>query len=105
MGDALDKELEEINLKAQGDNKQLQLLAELIDKNIYKNYKLWPSNYIAYDLLNNSNVFNEKYTEREKRQFERRIERRVTRDNKVALKNFLAMYANPVKNNIKYFDK
>jgi len=103
LGDVLDNELEEINIGNQVDNKQLQLLAELIDKNIYKNYKLWPSNYIAYDLLNKSAIFSEKYTEREKRQFERRIERRVTRDNEVALNNFLAMYANPVKNNLKYF--
>jgi len=101
----LDEELDEIKLENHTLNKQLQLLSELIDKHIYTHYKLWPSNYIAYDLLNDSDTYKAKYTEREKRQFERRIERRVDANNKIALENFLAMYANPVKNSTQQFGK
>lgn len=105
LGSVLDEELDVIREAGYPVNKQIQLLAELIDKHIYKNYKLWPSNYIAYDLLNNSDMFENKYTDREKRQFERRITRRVEANNKVALDSFLAMYANPVKNNLEHFGK
>ena len=38
------------------------------------------------------------YTDKEKRQFERRVERRIDASDAVAFKNFLAMYANPVCN-------
>lgn len=48
-----------------------------IDQKIYKNYKLWPANYIASDLLNNSNKYGDYYTLKEKRQFERRLNRRI----------------------------
>ncbi|NAS32169.1 1-acyl-sn-glycerol-3-phosphate acyltransferase [Flavobacteriaceae bacterium R38] len=100
LGRVLDEELNAIKAKKYPVNKQIQLLTELIDEHIYKEYKLWPSNYVAYDLLNGSDGFKSKYTEREKRQFERRIERRVKTGNKIALENFLAMYANPVKNSM-----
>ena len=104
LGNVLDIELDKISEDADSPNQQIQMIADLIDKRIYKNYRLWPSNYIAYDLLNNTDKFIEKYSDQEKRQFERRIERRVALNNDVALKNFLAMYANPVINFVKHFD-
>lgn len=79
-------------------NDQLKEVASLIDKAIYKNYKLWPSNYIAYDLLKNEERFVDEYTEKEKRQFDRRISRRVDVKNPLALNSYLLMYANPVIN-------
>ncbi|WP_340075192.1 1-acyl-sn-glycerol-3-phosphate acyltransferase [Leptobacterium sp. I13] len=101
VGEVLNKELEGIKNSKEPSNKQFQLLAELIDGHIHKNYKLWASNYIAYDLLHNKNQFEEEYSKKEKRQFERRLERRVEEGNRVALENFLRMYANPVINKIK----
>lgn len=98
VGDLLDKELDEIGSSGEPTNKQYQMLADVVDRQIHQNYKLWPSNYIAYDLLYATNRFSSEYTEKAKRQFDRRIERRVEENNEVALQNFLAMYANPVKN-------
>lgn len=79
-------------------NDQLKEVSTLIDNAIYRNYKLWPANYIAYDLLKNENRFEDKYTEKEKRQFDRRISRRVDVKNPLALNSYLLMYANPVIN-------
>lgn len=79
-------------------NDQLKEIAGRIDQSIYKNFKLWPANYIAYDLLKGEEKFSEKYSEKEKRQFERRISRRVDMKNPLALNSYLLMYANPVIN-------
>jgi hypothetical protein len=42
------------------------------------------------------------YTESEKSLFERRLEMRIGTNNPVAVDGFLAMYANPVVNKLKY---
>ncbi|MDR5589267.1 1-acyl-sn-glycerol-3-phosphate acyltransferase [Christiangramia sediminicola] len=91
-------DFEEIRKKELSINDQLKEVASLIDKAIYRNYKLWPSNYIAYDLLKNEERFVDEYTEKEKRQFDRRISRRVDVKNPLALNSYLLMYANPVIN-------
>ncbi len=83
------------------DNDKLQELSKHIDREIYRIYKLWPSNYVAYDLYHNSNTFAHAYTERDKRNFERRIDRRVNPESAIALESFLLMYANPVINKLK----
>ncbi|WP_300435661.1 1-acyl-sn-glycerol-3-phosphate acyltransferase [Christiangramia sp.] len=90
----------EIRKKDLSINDQLKEVATLIDRAIYRNYKLWPSNYIAYDLLKNEERFADEYTEKEKRQFDRRISRRVDVKNPLALNSYLLMYANPVINKI-----
>lgn len=98
ISDVLDTELDEIKDSGLPQNKKLQELAYLIDKCIYKSYKLWPSKYIAYDLYHQTDKYVGEYTEKEKRAFERRIDRRIEPYNHIALKNFLLMYANPVIN-------
>ncbi|MFD0965245.1 1-acyl-sn-glycerol-3-phosphate acyltransferase [Pseudofulvibacter geojedonensis] len=98
VGKPLDNELTLINNSGEPLNKQYQQLASVIDKKIHRQYKLWPTNYLAFDLLNKTNKYIDKYTDKEKRQFERRIERRVDKTDPVALNNFLLMYANPVIN-------
>lgn len=100
-GDVLTtKDFDEIRAKNLSVNDQLQEVAALIDRAVYKNYKLWPANYIAYDLLKNEERFIDKYSEKEKRQFDRRISRRVDTKNPLALNSYLLMYANPVINKL-----
>lgn len=100
-GDVLTTEdFDEIRAKNLSVNDQLQEVAALIDRAVYKNYKLWPANYIAYDLLKNEERFIDKYSEKEKRQFDRRISRRVDTKNPLALNSYLLMYANPVINKL-----
>ncbi|NDP26544.1 MAG: 1-acyl-sn-glycerol-3-phosphate acyltransferase [Flavobacterium sp.] len=102
VGDVLNHELDSIKDQHENSNKQILALAQVIDDSILSNYKLWPTNYIAYDILNQTNVYSDLYTENEKSLFGRRLERRIDHNNPLALQSFLAMYANPVVNKLKF---
>ncbi|KAF2339527.1 1-acyl-sn-glycerol-3-phosphate acyltransferase [Flavobacterium tistrianum] len=104
VGDVLDTEIDQIVAENDNVNKQVQALAQTIDDVILKNYQLWPTNFIAYDILNETDKFAHKYKENEKQLFERRLEMRIGSDNPVTRQGFLAMYANPVVNKLKYQD-
>ncbi|MFW5760193.1 MAG: 1-acyl-sn-glycerol-3-phosphate acyltransferase [Cyclobacteriaceae bacterium] len=98
----LSYELEALN-QAKKPNEQLKILAQLIDKNIHQQFQLWPTNYLAYDLLHDTSKFSEHYNNQEKEQF---IEYMNYKFNLLAIKGdkekkenaFLEIYANPVKN-------
>lgn len=101
-GKVLDKELDNISSEFDNKNKQLQAIAQIIDDSIIQNYKLWPTKYIAYDLLHKTDKYAERYTEEEKQLFERRLEMRIDSSDLALKESFLAMYANPVINKLKY---
>ncbi len=92
------KVFDDIAKKNISDNDKLQELAQNIDNCIYRQYKLWPSNYVAYDLYHNTEKYIHAYTEKDKRGFERRLERRIDQDSEIEKDSFLLMYANPVIN-------
>lgn len=98
VGDVLSTEIDAIKNETTNVNKQVQLLAKAIDKQIIANYKLWPTNYIAYDLLHKTNRFEAEYTDKEKQVFLRRLELKVDKENAAMVDTFLEMYANPVVN-------
>jgi len=98
IGDTLDRDIEEIKALHENSNKQIQALAKAIDHQIISNYKLWPTNYIAHDLLNKTNQYEHFYTDKEKQLFLKRLELRIDKENKALVDSFLAMYANPVVN-------
>lgn len=102
IGKPLDEELMQIEKEHTHINRQLQALAEVLDKAIHTQYKLFPANYIAYDFLNSTDRYKACYGEKEVRQFERRIHNRSKSDNMISQKKFLEMYANPVKNKYSY---
>jgi 1-acyl-sn-glycerol-3-phosphate acyltransferase len=104
VGDVLDTEIDQIVAENDNANKQIQALAQVIDDSILKNYQLWPTNFIAYDILNETDKFAHLYKENEKSLFERRLEMRIGSDNPVTRQGFLSMYANPVVNKLKYQD-
>ena len=105
VGDVLDTEIDQIVAENDNANKQIQALAQVIDDSVLKNYHLWPTNFIAYDILNGTDKFSHLYKESEKSLFERRLGMRIgNTDNPVARQGFLAMYANPVVNKLKYQD-
>jgi len=102
VGDVLDKELDTVMNENNNTNKQIQAVAQLIDDSILQSYQLWPTNYIAFDVLNETNQFTKFYTDKEKQLFERRLELRINAENTTLKDGFLAMYANPVVNKLKY---
>jgi 1-acyl-sn-glycerol-3-phosphate acyltransferase len=105
IGNVLDRELEDIKNEFTNSNKQIQALTNVIDEAILKSYQLWPTNFIAYDILFKTTKFNNKYSESEKSLFERRLEMRIDTKNEQMKESFLSMYANPVVNKLKYVEK
>ena len=104
VGAVLNTELDAIAAEFDNNNKQIQALAQVIDNSILKSYRLWPTNYIAYDLLHKTQQYKSHYSENEKSLFERRLEMKIDESNPQMLESFLAMYANPVVNKSKYED-
>ena len=104
IGKVIDSEIDTIVANEENANKQVLALAQAIDDAILTNYKLWPTNFIAYDILHKTNQYSHLYTENEKSLFERRLEMRIDHDNPVLLEGFLSMYSNPVVNKLKYTD-
>src|SRR5690606_22256454 len=96
VGSVIEGEIEAIVADNKALSKQFQALGEVIDRQILANYKLWPTNYIAHDLLYGDEEYRDFYTTEEKEMFEQRLNRGIDRNDELALKNFLAMYANPV---------
>lgn len=84
-------------------NKVIQELGDKIDKQIYSNYKLWPNNYIAYDLLMQEHRYKNRYTHAEEKKFEMMIEQAMIHiDYPITdiQERFLKLYANPVINKL-----
>jgi hypothetical protein len=94
----LNEEAKTINKSEVNLSEKLSLLANLIDEKIWAGYKLWPSNYIAHDLLYSDSAYAAFYTEEQKNAFTKRLQEKVDAKNELLVKNFLAMYANPVIN-------
>jgi hypothetical protein len=98
VGSVMEQEIDAIVAENKVLSKQFQALGEAIDRQILSNYKLWPTNYIAHDLLYGDEEYRHCYTIEEKETFEERLNKGIDRNDELALKNFLAMYANPVNN-------
>lgn len=80
---------------------QIEKLADYIDRQIYGNFKLWPNNYIAEDILNQTSTNAQHYTAEQFRKFENLVEEAVAQipgDSEIIRKMFLQMYINPLIN-------
>lgn len=87
----------------------LNIVRTEIDKSIYKGYKLYPCNYIAYDMAHNtSKFFNSDYAIEDKDRFVAYVENQLkkidietTEEEKEYMRNMIyAMYYNPLKNKL-----
>src|SRR5690554_1165082 len=100
VGKTLDEELEALaDFPSQND--KLRVLGEIIDKQIFTHYKLWPTNYIALDLAEGTNAYRNFYTDVERRYFKDRMAERLAKadlNEEEDRRMLLNMYANPVKN-------
>ncbi|MCL2167874.1 MAG: 1-acyl-sn-glycerol-3-phosphate acyltransferase [Lentimicrobiaceae bacterium] len=86
-------------------NEKLSLLCKHIDNQIYNNYYLYPQNYIAYDIQENSNRFTNQYSKEEKNDFEDYLNKKsVIQDvsKEKMMQYLLDMYSNPVRNRYKF---
>ncbi len=80
--------------------------ARRLDEEIYRNYLLYPNNFVALDLLNDRKDYTTHYSEEDKTRFEQYLRQQI---NKIDLSNkdeaflrerLLEMYANPAKNKL-----
>jgi hypothetical protein len=85
-------------LQEQSTNQVLQRVVQHLDREIQSNYKLWPTNYVAHDMLTNSSKYEAHYSTHDRLQFERRLRLRVNVDDHKSVESFLNMYARPVLN-------
>lgn len=87
---------------------QCKALAELIDSRIHKEYRLFANNYIAYDMLHETDQFASKYDAVDKGRFEAHLakarEAFVAAGVEVecAYRFLLGIYANPIESKMKY---
>ncbi|MDR1414537.1 MAG: 1-acyl-sn-glycerol-3-phosphate acyltransferase [Odoribacteraceae bacterium] len=106
IGRPVDGELEGFGrLPNNGD--RVAALAAHIDGVIHRNYKLWPNNYIAHDLLNGSARFANAYSGEQRELFIKEMKQKLDRldGNRSVLNGmYLDIYANPVKNSLKSAD-
>lgn len=78
-------------------------LAIRIDHRIHQYYKLFPYNYVAYDLLNGTGEFIDNYTSKEMVEFKGMIaqaQEAIPYPPEEVAKRFCKMYARPVENSI-----
>lgn len=82
-------------------NVRFRKLAEIIDQRVYQNYRLWPNNYIAYDLLFQSCKYADRYSAEQKKAFLDYMDKGLSEligDTDELREIFLGIYANPVSN-------
>ena len=100
IGKPVISKLKKIN-QSNNYKEKINLLAKEIDQQIHSNYRLWKTNYIAYDILEQSNKFSEYYSEEDKKAFINYLEKKEVNfkeDHDEFEKIFLKIYSNPVKN-------
>ena len=79
-------------------------IAAHLDHEIHSHYRLYPGNYVALDLLENTEAHSSEYTPEDKARFEKYIAGQLAKielpdkDEAFLKEKILAMYANPVRN-------
>lgn len=111
VGRELDFAIERMR-QIQNKNEKIKMLGDAIDEEMYRIYKLWPTNYIAYDLLHGTREFKNQYSNIQRIAFLNYVRGRVIKlslgrsktglpkedFSKNAREILLQMYANPVVN-------
>lgn len=83
------------------ENEKIKLITAMLDKQIFRDFKLWPINYIAFDILTSSTNYSSNYTSEEKQNFIHYIttqSKSIEGDQDSIYNLFLKMYAGPVAN-------
>lgn len=105
FGEKINKELDTISSVERKE--QPGAVARIIDNEIHKNYEIFPCNYIAFDLSEKSNRFQDKYTEKELNDFKDYLNKQMSKieldnkDEEFLMEKFLEMYSNTLRNYLK----
>lgn len=85
-------------------NELIAAIASIIDKEIYKHYRFYPCNYVAYDMLTGTKRFSGNYGLKDKKEFEAYLQGQLDKivlpgkDEAFLRTKMLEMYTNPLKN-------
>jgi hypothetical protein len=106
LGSPINDKLRELEDKNLDKNVLITEIAGIIDREIYKHYRLYPCNFIAHDLLHHSSYFSTNYDLRNKVSFENYLQNQIdkidlpNKDEVFLRTKILEMYSNPLKNHI-----
>lgn len=96
--EALDRNMEK--------NELIAAIANIIDREIYKHYRFYPCNYVAYDMLTGTKRFSSNYGLRDKKHFEEYLQKQLDKivvpdkDEAFLRTKMLEMYTNPLRNHL-----
>lgn len=96
--EALDRNMEK--------NELIAAIANIIDREIYKHYRFYPCNYVAYDMLTGTKRFSSNYGLRDKKHFEAYLQGQLDKivlpdkDEAFLRTKMLEMYTNPLRNHL-----
>ncbi|MDH6343368.1 1-acyl-sn-glycerol-3-phosphate acyltransferase [Parabacteroides sp. PFB2-12] len=85
-------------------------VASIIDREIYKHYRFYPCNYVAYDMLKGTKRFSEMYGLKDKKQFQAYLQGQIekivipNKDEDFLKTKILEMYSNPLINHLSVQD-
>ncbi len=94
-----------VQFEGMTNNEYHKAVASLLDSRIRQAYRLYPNNFIAYDLRYGTTRYSDHYTQQEKEKFCFRLaslKRYDTCDMETLADIFLGIYSNPVKNKFRY---
>ncbi len=99
----IDEWLQTVN-QEQPRNKMFEEIAEHIDHEIHRSYLLYPQNYVALDMIQNTKMYSENYTQADYDNFEEYIASRLAlidienKDEAFLRRCLLTQYAYPTRN-------
>ncbi len=86
-----------------------EAMAQKMDTEIHKNYRIYPNNYVAADLQDGGTAYAGHYSAEDRRNFEHYLEGQLAKidlpgkDEDFLRERLLAMYANPLRNYLKAY--
>lgn len=86
--------------------KVFDVIAAHIDDEIFRNYRLYPNNYIALDTLDGTEAHADKYSAEDKAMFHKYLQGQLAKidipdkDGEFLMERMLTMYANPARNHL-----
>ncbi len=104
--DNLNPVIDEIASAESNRNQQAVMIAKAIDRQIHAHYRIYPINYIAYDMLANRSCFTDRYTSDEYSQCKQYINSQLSKiqlpckDEQCLTEYMLKIYANPLINHL-----
>jgi len=105
IGKTMNEEMESLSPDMR-NNERLQRLAGMIDVEIFKNFRLWPNNFLAWDRLNHSNRFSAQYGSDTEQAFDKHIAKMLKKleslhgNEEEIIRLFLSLYAQPLQNKL-----